>query len=162
MLKIMFDTFSVLSFTDSVSRERKLYYFLGLHRILNWPDIRPICFAGYPVSGRISGWIVKGCHKKTTGWHFLNNFYSFRNFTVIFSGDLGFEETIYHVFFRPDIQPDIRLSGQTDIRQTKPDIRPDTVYKKGRISGATLIFISIDKFLKIQQDSFHIMFFFKF
>ena len=36
---------------------------LGLHRILNWPDIRPpdirpICFAGYPVSGRISGLIV--------------------------------------------------------------------------------------------------------
>ena len=31
-----------------------------------------------------------------------------------------------------------RLSGQPDIRQTKPDIRPDTGYKKGRISGATL------------------------
>ena len=34
-----------------------------------WPDIRPpdirlICFAGYPVSGRIAGWIVKGRHKK--------------------------------------------------------------------------------------------------
>ena len=26
-------------------------YILGLHRILNWPDIRPIGFAGYPVSG---------------------------------------------------------------------------------------------------------------
>ena len=32
--------------------------------------------------------------------------YSFRNFTVIFSGDLGFEEKIYHVkFFWPDIRP---------------------------------------------------------
>ena len=45
-------------------------YFVGLHRILNWPDIRPpdirpICFAGYPVSVRISGLIVKGFHKKT-------------------------------------------------------------------------------------------------
>ena len=28
---------------------------LGLHRILNWPDIRPSYFSGYPVSGRISG-----------------------------------------------------------------------------------------------------------
>ena len=32
-----------------------LVIILGLHWILNWPDIRPICFAGYPVSGRISG-----------------------------------------------------------------------------------------------------------
>ena len=28
---------------------------LGLHRILNWPDI---IFAGYPISGRKSGWIA--------------------------------------------------------------------------------------------------------
>ena len=40
-------------------------------------------------------------------------------------------------FFWPDIRLDIGLSGQPDIRQTKPDIRPDT--KKGRISGATLL-----------------------
>ena len=61
--------------------------------------------AGYPVSDRISGCIVKGCHKKTVDI-FLNNFYSFQNFTVIFSGDLGFEERIYHVkFFWPYIRP---------------------------------------------------------
>ena len=75
--------------------------------------------AGYPVSGRISGKNNR-CHTKKNGWHFLNNFYSFRNFTVIFSGDLGFEERIYHVKF---FWLDIRLSGQ-------PDIRLDTGYKK--------------------------------
>ena len=92
--------------------------------------------AGYPVSGRISGWIVKGRHKKTTGWHFFNNYYSFRNFIVIFSGDLGFEERIYHVkFFWPDIRPTgkrNRISGRI------PDIKK-AGYPAGRISDATLV-----------------------
>ena len=42
------------------------------------------------------GWKVKGCHKKTVGI-FLNNFYSFQYFTVIFNGDLGFEVRICKV-----------------------------------------------------------------
>ena len=62
---------------------------------------------------------LKGATKKKTGWHFLNNFYSFRKFTVMFSGDLGFEERLYHVKFfwpdilqkKPDIQPDIKKAG---------------------------------------------------
>ena len=84
---------------------------LWLHRILNWPDTWLISFPGYPVSGRIFGWI-EGYHKKITGWHILNNFYSFWNFTVIFSGNLGLKERIYHVNF-----------FWSDIRQTKPGIQ---------------------------------------
>ena len=94
---------------------------LGLHRILNWPDIRPpdirpICFAGYPVSGRISGLagypvsgrisglIVKGFHQKTNQLTFFSiTFYSFQYFTVIFHWALGFEVRIPHVKFRNDI-----------------------------------------------------------
>ena len=43
-------------------------FYLGLHRLLNWPDIRSTCFAGYPAE-----WL-KGVTKKTTGWHFSITF----------------------------------------------------------------------------------------
>ena len=45
-------------------KKPKILLPIGLHRILNWLDIRPICFAGYPVSDRISSCKVKACHKK--------------------------------------------------------------------------------------------------
>ena len=95
---------------------------VGLHRISGRPDIRPFFYIRYPAGYPAEK--LKGVTKKTTGCHFLNNFYSFRNFTVIFSGDLGFEERIYHVKF---FWPDIRLSGKRNrISGRIPDIKKRT------------------------------------
>ena len=93
IIKLVRDT-TVVIHLEKERQERKYnYFYVGLHRILNWPDIRrpdirypagypvwpdiryPAGYpaAGYPVSGRISGLagypvsglIVKGFHKKT-------------------------------------------------------------------------------------------------
>ena len=102
------------------------HFYVVSYRVVQDTELAGYPAAGYPANlfCRISGWIIKGRHKK--------NFYSFRNCFVIFSGDLGFEERINHVkFFWPDI------------RQTKLDIRPDTGCKKCRISGATLTILPV-------------------
>ena len=54
---------------------------IGLHRILNWPDIRPICFAGYPVSGRISGFVCRISGQKPFTWYILSSTPKYYSYT---------------------------------------------------------------------------------
>ena len=114
-------------------------------------------FAVYRISGRISG-IRPDIRLKSKYRIFVKKYIEFFSFQqnlptflvaisllfytyVVKSSEkiCSFEVRIICLTVSPDIRPDIRLSGQPDIRQMKPDIRPDTGYKKGRISGQPVI-----------------------
>ena len=119
-----------------------------MHRILIWPDIRPIILpdtgypagylawpdTGYPAKNKINSIIKKNY------FFFLNfsPFCLFQFFFCFFKFSQFFRLKQYSWHCSQYLQFRLwryRISG---FRQMKPDIRPDTGYQKVRISGATL------------------------
>ena len=90
-----------------------IYNFLGLHRILNWPDIN---FLQFQNKWNIYFYLCVFCFAPNNNAHCSSSHSYF--LCILYNRISGIQPAGYPV------------SSQPGIQQVKPDIRPDTGYKK--------------------------------